>query len=133
MLKAKQVITLDTKSSFIERTSYNLTTKTLSVFMQFKEYKYYDVPKFRFDGLCMSKHTGVYFNKYIKDKYDMERGKQICPDCDGFGFNTWCSCGEEIFPSGFKCEFRFCERCGFVAVEQKDCKTCKGSGKVEMK
>lgn len=53
-------------SSFLKRVAYNPTSKTLSVDIGSKSYKYFGVPKHHYEGLVKAKSTGSYFATHIK-------------------------------------------------------------------
>jgi KTSC domain len=58
-------------STAIEAIDYDLATRQLRVtFPGGNTYKYYDVPRGVYQGFLDAESKGLFFNAYIRDRYD---------------------------------------------------------------
>ncbi|MCW3114630.1 MAG: ATPase protein [Segetibacter sp.] len=61
-------------STVILRSSYNAETRTLTItFVSGLVYDYKNVPEETYKAMITSGAKGIYFNKYIKGKYEWEK------------------------------------------------------------
>jgi KTSC domain len=59
------------ESTAIQAMEYNPASRQLRVtFPGGNAYKYYDVPRSVYEGFLDAKSKGLYFNRYIRDRYD---------------------------------------------------------------
>lgn len=58
-------------SSNISKSTYNSTSRTLTVYFSYgKAYDYYNVPKNKAESFELSESQGSHLNKFIKDNYE---------------------------------------------------------------
>ena len=61
-------------STVISSINYDENACRLTItFVSGKIYEYKDVPEEIYNGLKTSRSKGIYFNEYIKDKYEYEK------------------------------------------------------------
>jgi hypothetical protein len=58
-------------SSVIRAADYDPDARTLDViFTTGRNYTYFDVPEWKYDGLITAASAGEYFNSYIRDQHE---------------------------------------------------------------